>query len=74
MKKIALLFLFTVAIVTGCSDSADVATSDPLAAAAPDMSSPDIFEAPLSGLGSLSGTVEATLPFQAAQIYAMNID
>jgi len=75
MKKITWLFLLTVAMVTGCGDSAEVATSDPVAAAAPDMGSQsDTFETPLSGLSSLSGMVEATVPFQAAQVYAMNID
>jgi hypothetical protein len=49
MKKITWLFLLTVAMVTGCGDSAEVATSDPVAAAAPDMGSQsDTFETPLS--------------------------
>jgi virginiamycin B lyase len=75
MKKVILLSLLTVAMITSCGDSSDVATSVPAAAPAPDISSQSVsVEVPLSELGSLSGSVDSTLPFQAAQIYAMNID
>lgn len=54
MKKIILLSLFTIAMITGCGDSTDVVTSDPVAAAAPDMNSQsDTAE------GSLSGSLQA---------------
>lgn len=88
MKKIVFLAAIATAVIAGCSqsDSTDTAslastappsetTAAPSSAAAGSAESlPAPIDDVIMNTGSLSGSVDASVPFQAAQIYAMNID
>ena len=88
MNKFSLLLIFIAALTTGCSDSSDSLSMAPESASADTGSASGQLIAPpvqkrrnvaaptdsvFTEVASLSGTVEATQPFQAAQVYAMNV-
>ena len=83
MKKLVMLSLLTVVMISGCGDSDNTVETAPVntVSSSTDLSPESVSdtlaipvdEAILS-VGSLSGSVEAPVPFQGAQVYAMNID
>jgi len=78
MKISHLLTLLAVTILTGCGGANDTAApAADMASAAASTATGTMSEpayTPIAGTGSLSGMVESTVPFQGAQVYAMNID